>query len=93
MCQIYSLFYLGMRLFCRASAQRLVRAPISSSLAIIFKAELSHVHFDNTFGDGSNYWGPNPACVEAMLREVGFPRVERIEPSYMQSRMVFHAFK
>jgi len=26
--------------------------------------------------DPSNWWGPNPAAVEAMLRAVGFPRVE-----------------
>jgi hypothetical protein len=23
----------------------------------------------------SNWWGPNPACVEAMIRDVGFTRV------------------
>lgn len=28
-------------------------------------------------GDDSNHWGPNPTCVEAMLRRVGFSRVER----------------
>jgi tRNA (mo5U34)-methyltransferase len=27
--------------------------------------------------DDSNHWGPNPACVEAMLRRVGFTRIER----------------
>jgi tRNA (mo5U34)-methyltransferase len=27
--------------------------------------------------DDSNHWGPNPACVEAMLHRVGFSRVER----------------
>jgi tRNA (mo5U34)-methyltransferase len=27
-------------------------------------------------GDDSNHWGPNPACVEAMLHRVGFSRVE-----------------
>jgi tRNA (mo5U34)-methyltransferase len=29
-------------------------------------------------GDPTNFWGPNPAAVEAMLRWVGFQRVERI---------------
>lgn len=31
-----------------------------------------------TLGDSSNYWGPNPAAVEAMLRFVGFTKVERV---------------
>jgi tRNA (mo5U34)-methyltransferase len=29
-------------------------------------------------GDPTNWWGPNPACVEAMLRDVGFQRVEMV---------------
>ena len=29
--------------------------------------------------DASNWWGPNPAAVEAMLRTVGFPRVEIVQ--------------
>jgi tRNA (mo5U34)-methyltransferase len=29
--------------------------------------------------DPSNWWGPNPAAVEAMLRTVGFPRVEIVQ--------------
>lgn len=49
--------------------------------------------FDTLNRDSSNYWGPNPACVEAMLHEVGFARVERVEPQWAPSRMVFHAFK
>jgi tRNA (mo5U34)-methyltransferase len=28
-------------------------------------------------GDDSNHWGPNPACVEALLNRAGFTRVER----------------
>ena len=28
-------------------------------------------------GDDSNHWGPNPACVEAMLHRAGFTHVER----------------
>jgi tRNA (mo5U34)-methyltransferase len=49
--------------------------------------------------DSSNFWGPNMACVEAMLREVGFRRVERICMFNMVRRgtrpfhrAVFHAF-
>lgn len=29
-------------------------------------------------GDWTNWWGPNPACVEAMLLDVGFTRVEMV---------------
>jgi tRNA (mo5U34)-methyltransferase len=28
--------------------------------------------------DETNWWGPNPACVKAMLHDVGFPRVEMV---------------
>jgi len=43
-------------------------------------------------GDPSNYWGPNPAAVEAMLGEVGFARVERAGTFLGETRMVFHAW-
>jgi tRNA (mo5U34)-methyltransferase len=49
--------------------------------------------------DASNFWGPNTACVEAMLREVGFRKVERVCTFNMVRRgnrpfhrAVFHAF-
>ena len=29
-------------------------------------------------GDPTNWWGPNPAALEGMLREVGFTRIERV---------------
>jgi tRNA (mo5U34)-methyltransferase len=46
---------------------------------------------DSHWGDPSNYWGPNRLCVEAMLTEVGFRRVEFRNQS--GSRMVFHAHR
>jgi tRNA (mo5U34)-methyltransferase len=42
--------------------------------------------------DPSNYWGPNPACVTAMLVEVGFREVEVVD-EYYGDRMVFHAHR
>jgi tRNA (mo5U34)-methyltransferase len=42
--------------------------------------------------DSSNFWGPNPACVESMLLEVGFRKTKRFE-SWLHSRMFFHAWK
>jgi tRNA (mo5U34)-methyltransferase len=39
-------------------------------------------------GDHSNWWGPNPACVEAMLRDVGFRGVRTFrDPALEPSRV------
>ena len=38
-------------------------------------------------GDVSNWWGPNPAAVEAMLRSVGFRRVERVASRLRRSSL------
>lgn len=35
--------------------------------------------------DHTNWFGPNPACVEAMLRTVGFRRVEKMTPAWMHA--------
>jgi tRNA (mo5U34)-methyltransferase len=41
--------------------------------------------------DPTNWWGPNPACVQAMLRDVGFAHVEsHPHPSYA-NRGIFRA--
>jgi tRNA (mo5U34)-methyltransferase len=42
-------------------------------------------------GDPSNFWGPNPACVSAMLLEVGFRDVEIV--SRAGTRVTFHAHR
>jgi tRNA (mo5U34)-methyltransferase len=43
-------------------------------------------------GDYTNWWGPNRACVEAMLQEVGFPHVTFTEhPFDSHCRGIFHA--
>lgn len=41
--------------------------------------------------DPTNFWGPNRLAVEAMLQEVGFPKVKYVD-TYYGSRMVFHAW-
>jgi tRNA (mo5U34)-methyltransferase len=41
--------------------------------------------------DPSNWWGPNPACVEAMLRDVGFPHVTSQPNPAAMGRGIFHA--
>lgn len=42
-------------------------------------------------GDGSNWWGPNRACVEAMLRDVGFRTVEYAGHPAARNRAIFRA--
>lgn len=41
--------------------------------------------------DSSNWWGPNPECVEKMLKSAGYKEVKRI--SINNNRGRFHAFK
>ncbi|MGZ4124583.1 MAG: DUF1698 domain-containing protein [Actinomycetota bacterium] len=39
--------------------------------------------------DPTNWWGPNPAAVVAMLRTVGFSRVELVNaPAAMRNRLI-----
>src|SRR5579871_3805471 len=42
--------------------------------------------------DATNWWGPNPSCVQAMLHDIGFDRVDfRPNPSHPANRGVFLA--
>ena len=44
--------------------------------------------------DATNWWGPNPAAVEAMLATVGFTRFERKHPeSIKDGRFTVHAWR
>ncbi len=45
---------------------------------------------DTLGGDPSNHWGPNRLCVEEMLKEVGFRRIELV--GHAGTRMAFHAY-
>jgi tRNA (mo5U34)-methyltransferase len=44
-------------------------------------------------GDHSNWWGPNPSCVEAMLRDVGFNRIETSMGAVHADRGIFRAYR
>ena len=44
-------------------------------------------------GDPTNWWGPNPACVEGLLRNAGFSRVVVREHPGCPGRFFFHAFR
>jgi tRNA (mo5U34)-methyltransferase len=41
--------------------------------------------------DPTNWWGPNRACVEAMLRDVGVPHIEFIPNPFHRNRGIFRA--
>ena len=42
--------------------------------------------------DPTNWWGPNPPVVEAMLRDVGFGQIDRKHPELIsQGRLILHA--
>jgi tRNA (mo5U34)-methyltransferase len=48
--------------------------------------------------DPTNWWGPNPAALEGMLRTVGFRRIETVHrhedaPARRTGRVVVHAWK
>jgi tRNA (mo5U34)-methyltransferase len=47
---------------------------------------------DELAGDPTNWWGPNRACMEALLRNVGFGRVA-FQQGTGETRGVFHAWK
>jgi tRNA (mo5U34)-methyltransferase len=42
--------------------------------------------------DPSNWWGPNIACVRALLNMVGFSKIE-VTPGAAPSRYFFHAYR
>ena len=43
-------------------------------------------------GDANNWWGPNAACVRALLSGFGFARIEQRRGS-ARDRMIFHAYR
>jgi tRNA (mo5U34)-methyltransferase len=43
--------------------------------------------------DASNWWGPNPACVIALLRQFGFEKIDAAWTSYVGQRAVFHGWR
>lgn len=43
--------------------------------------------------DSGNWWGPNPQCIEAMLRAVGFKDIKKVLQDNKAYRVVFHARK
>lgn len=44
-------------------------------------------------GDSTNWWGPNQACIEALLQASGFVTIETRAHPMRQGRGIFHAHK
>lgn len=44
-------------------------------------------------GDPTNWWGPNPQCIRAMLHDVGFPQVEYTADPVYPNRGIFHGMR
>lgn len=42
-------------------------------------------------GDPTNWWAPNRACLDAMLRDLGFSNIRFRRPDYRGRRGLFHA--
>jgi tRNA (mo5U34)-methyltransferase len=43
--------------------------------------------------DATNFWSPNPSCLENMLRELGFKRIEFLESADGPNRILARAFR
>jgi len=43
--------------------------------------------------DASNWWGPNPACMVALLKEFGFAKVDAAWSIKIGARSVYHAWR
>ena len=72
---------------CLVLETHLMRLPFTAKPHMRFypKSELSNDH--------TNWWSPNRACVEAMLRDVGFTRITMKHPDYRRRRGIFHAWR
>jgi len=44
-------------------------------------------------GDATNWWGPNPACMVALLKALGFAKVDAAWSLEIGHRAVFHAWR
>ena len=48
---------------------------------------------DELGGDATNFWAPNPLCLERMLKEVGFGEVEFLESREGPTRILARAYR
>jgi tRNA (mo5U34)-methyltransferase len=75
---------------------------VETETALDDEARPAMVFFPGTElnNDATNWWAPNIACMEAMLRHVGFTRIE-VSPTWgydgkvthRRGRFTFHAWK
>jgi tRNA (mo5U34)-methyltransferase len=58
-------------------------------LALMRRPAMAFYPTHELYGDDTNWWGPNPLAVEAMLKDVGFSEVELVSPgsiAYLTAR-------
>ena len=67
--------YAGLEIISKVTEETLIVDTVTAlndlpepAARYFFRDELAH--------DETNYWGPNTRCLELMLREIGFSRVE-----------------
>lgn len=70
---------------CLILETHMIRWPIS-------KPYMRFYPNDELHNDPTNWWSPNKACVEAMLRDVGFKRIRFTRPDWRFRRGIFHAW-
>jgi tRNA (mo5U34)-methyltransferase len=72
---------------CLVLETHLMRLPFTS------KPHMRFYPGSELNGDPTNWWSPNRACVEAMLRDVGFKTITMKHPDYRRRRGIFHAWR
>jgi tRNA (mo5U34)-methyltransferase len=82
---------LGLETVARLTNSMLI---VETHLDALDQAQPMMVFYPGEFGnDNTNWWGPNRPCVEAMLRDVGFPQVEFTRHPMIPNRGIFHCMK
>lgn len=59
------------------------------ALKVVEPAAIFYTH--GYGGDGSNWWGPNRACVEGMLHRTGYSDIRFTQHPHNAERGIFHA--
>jgi tRNA (mo5U34)-methyltransferase len=96
--------FLGVFYHLRHPFETLERVAATAKECLILETHLMRLPFTNKphmrfypnselHNDHTNWWSPNRACVEAMLRDVGFKRITMKHPDYRMRRGIFHAWR
>ncbi|MDB5397494.1 MAG: hypothetical protein JWM91_5000 [Rhodospirillales bacterium] len=96
--------FLGVFYHLRHPFETLERVAAMATECLVLETHLMRLPFttephmrfypnDELHNDHTNWWSPNRACVEAMLRDVGFKRITMKHPDYRRRRGIFHAWR